>query len=113
MDYANYDGIAIASVNVGITDNDIPLSKSVDSDVFTVKGNSDKIRLSVELTGRSSNQLYEVGVFTVDNQQGNIGDIAPSATGYAEAAVQQAKVIYFLVPCDTLRVSAPQTDAYS
>ncbi|MBD2243465.1 DUF4114 domain-containing protein [Nostoc sp. FACHB-888] len=90
---ANYDGIAIASVNVGITDNDIPLSKSADSDVFTVKGNGNKARLSVELTGRSSNQ-YEVGVFTVDNQQGNIGDIAPGATGYAEAAVQRAKVIF-------------------
>ncbi|MBW4453323.1 MAG: DUF4114 domain-containing protein [Nostoc indistinguendum CM1-VF10] len=91
---ANYDGIAIASVNVGITDNDIPLSKSADSDVFTVKGNGNKARLSVELTSRSSNQLYEVGVFTVDNQQGNIGDIAPGATGYAEAAVQRAKVIF-------------------
>ncbi len=91
---ANYDGIAIASVNVGITDNDIPLSKSADSDVFTLKGNGNKARLSVELTGRSSNQLYEVGVFTVDNQQGNIGDIAPGATGYAEAAVQRAKVIF-------------------
>ncbi|MCC5620913.1 Calx-beta domain-containing protein [Nostoc sp. CHAB 5715] len=91
---ANYDGIAIASVNVGITDNDIPLSKSADSDVFTVKGNGDKARLSVELTDPSSNQLYELGVFTVDNQQGNIGDIAPGATGYAEAAVQRAKVIF-------------------
>ncbi|MBD2415999.1 sodium:calcium exchanger [Nostoc calcicola FACHB-389] len=90
----DYDGIAIDPVNVNITDNDIPLSKNADSDVFTIKGNGDKARLSVELTAHSSNQLYELGVFTVDDEQGNIGNIAPGATGYTEAALQRAKVIF-------------------
>ncbi|WP_392530625.1 DUF4114 domain-containing protein [Nostoc sp. C117] len=89
---ANYNGIAIAPVNVGITDNDIPLSKS--DDVFTIKGNSDRATLLAELTNHSStNQLYELGVFTVDDRQGKIGDITPGATGYAEAALNRAKVI--------------------
>ncbi|MBW4674421.1 MAG: DUF4114 domain-containing protein [Desmonostoc geniculatum HA4340-LM1] len=90
----DYDGIAIDPVNVSITDNDIPLSKSADSDVFTIKGNGDKARLSVELAAHSSNQLYELGVFTVSDEQGNIGNIAPGATGYTEAALQRAKVIF-------------------
>ncbi|MFN6535469.1 MAG: DUF4114 domain-containing protein [Nostoc sp. EkiNYC01] len=90
----DYDGIAIDPVNVNITDNDIPLSKNADSDVFTIKSNGDKARLSVELTAHSSNQLYELGVFTVDDEQGNIGNIAPGATGYTEAALQRAKVIF-------------------
>ncbi|WP_373526672.1 DUF4114 domain-containing protein [Nostoc sp.] len=91
---ANYDGIAIASVNVSITDNDIPLAKSVDNDIFTIKGKDEKARLSVELTGNGSNQLYELGVFAVDDQQGNIQGIAPGTAGYAEAALNRAKVIF-------------------
>ncbi len=91
---ADYDGIAIDPVNVGITDNDIPLSKSSDNDIFTIKGNGDKARLSVELIAHSSNQLYELGVFTVGDREGNIGDIAPGASGYTEAALQRAKVIF-------------------
>ncbi|MBG1265592.1 Calx-beta domain-containing protein [Nostoc sp. WHI] len=91
---ANYDGTAIASVNVNITDNDIPLAKSADNDIFTIKGKGEKARLSVELTGNGSNQLYELGVFAVDDQQGNIQGIAPGAAGYAEAALNRAKVIF-------------------
>jgi len=91
---ANYDGIAIASANVSITDNDIPLAKSADNDIFTIKGKGEKARLSVELTAHSSNQLYELGVFAVDDQQGNIQGIAPGAAGYAEAAFQRAKAIF-------------------
>jgi len=91
---ANYDGIAIASVNVSITDNDIPLAKSADNDIFTIKGKGEKTRLSVELTGHSSNQLYELGVFAVDDQQGNIQGIAPGTAGYTEAALQRGKAIF-------------------
>ncbi|MFN6461326.1 MAG: DUF4114 domain-containing protein [Nostoc sp. DedVER02] len=91
---ADYDGITINPVNLNITDNDIPLSKSADNDIFTIKGNGEKARLSVELINHSSNQLYELAAFTVDDQQGKIGDILPDATGYNEAALQRAKVIF-------------------
>uniref|UniRef100_A0A8J7DD32 DUF4114 domain-containing protein n=1 Tax=Desmonostoc muscorum LEGE 12446 TaxID=1828758 RepID=A0A8J7DD32_DESMC len=91
---ADYDGIAIDPVNINITDNDIPLSKNADNDIFTIKGNGKKTRLSVELTAHSSNQFYELGVFTVSDEQGNIGDIVPGGSGYTEAALQRAKVIF-------------------
>jgi Domain of unknown function (DUF4114)/RTX calcium-binding nonapeptide repeat (4 copies) len=91
---ANYNGIAIDPVGVSITDNDIPLAKSIDNDVFTIKGESDRARLQVTLTGHSSKLVNELGVYVVDDVQGTINGIAPGAAGYATEALERARVIF-------------------
>ncbi|BAY09969.1 Calx-beta domain-containing protein [Calothrix sp. NIES-2098] len=91
---ANYNGIAIGSVGVSITDNDIPLAKSADNDVFTIKGDGDQARLQVTLTGNSSKLVNELGVYVVDDAQGKINGIAPGAAGYTQAALERARVIF-------------------
>ncbi|MEH2294226.1 MAG: DUF4347 domain-containing protein [Nostoc sp.] len=76
--------------------NDKPtfkLSKIAD-DIFKISNSSSKSKLQVTLTGQSSNLVNELGVFTVDDAQGNINGIAPGAAGYAQAALDRAKVIF-------------------
>ncbi|MBN4001193.1 DUF4347 domain-containing protein [Nostoc sp. LPT] len=108
---ANYNGTVSLNYNVidgkgGITTatgsfsldavNDAPtfkLSKIAD-DIFKISNSSSKSKLQVTLTGQSSNFVNEIGVFTVDDAQGNINGIAPGATGYAQAALDRAKVIF-------------------
>lgn len=90
----NYNDIAISPVEVNIIDNDIPLVQNSSNDVFTIKGNSNKVNLQITLTGRTSNLVNELGVFIVDDASGNINGIAPGATGYAQAALQRARVIF-------------------
>ena len=69
------------------------LSKIAD-DIFKIPNSSSKSKLQVTLTGQSSNLVNELGVFTVDDAQGNINGIAPGAAGYAQAALDRAKVIF-------------------
>ncbi|MEH2241818.1 putative Ig domain-containing protein, partial [Nostoc sp.] len=69
------------------------LSKIAD-DIFKISDSSSKSKLEVTLTGQSSNLVNELGVFTVDDAQGNINGIAPGAAGYAQAALDRAKVIF-------------------
>ena len=76
--------------------NDIPtLTKNANNDVFTIKGkgNDQKATLSVKLTEQSYDQIYELGVFAVDDEQGKIQGIAPSDAGYTEAALKRSKVL--------------------
>ncbi|MEH2450965.1 DUF4347 domain-containing protein [Nostoc sp.] len=107
----NYNGTVSLNYNVidgkgGITPatgsfsldtrNDAPtfkLSKIAD-DIFKISNSSSKSKLQVTLTGQSSNLVNELGVFTVDDAQGNINGIAPGAAGYAQVALDRAKVIF-------------------
>ncbi|BAZ28863.1 alkaline phosphatase-like protein [Cylindrospermum sp. NIES-4074] len=75
--------------------NDIPtqILNSKD-DVFNVLGEFSKVKLKVKLTGRNSSLANELGVFTVDDQNGTINGIAPGAAGYTEAALARSKVIF-------------------
>ncbi|MBE9039089.1 DUF4114 domain-containing protein [aff. Roholtiella sp. LEGE 12411] len=50
--------------------------------------------LSFKLVKPSSSTVYELGVFTVDDAEGKIGNIAPGATGYTEAALKRAKAVF-------------------
>ncbi|BAY89986.1 MULTISPECIES: DUF4114 domain-containing protein [unclassified Tolypothrix] len=77
-----------------IDDDKKSLECTTDGDVFTIRGESDKARLKVNLTGYNSKSVNELGVFVVDDTQGRINGIAPGAAGYAEAALARAKVIF-------------------
>ncbi|MEH2399958.1 DUF4114 domain-containing protein, partial [Nostoc sp.] len=83
-------GLAVEDKNSTPT---FKLSKIAD-DIFKISNSSSKSKLQVTLTGQSSNRVNEIGVFTVDDAQGNINGIAPGATGYAQAALDRAKVIF-------------------
>ncbi|WP_375469929.1 DUF4347 domain-containing protein [uncultured Nostoc sp.] len=86
----------MASATAIININDAPtfkLSKIADN-IFKISNSSSKSKLQVTLTGQSSNLVNEIGVFTVDDAQGNINGIAPGAAGYAQAALDRAKVIF-------------------
>ena len=59
------------------------------NDVFTV---SEKFQFN--LIENSQTQLNELGVFVVDDEEGTINGIAPCDKGYAEAAIERAKVVF-------------------
>lgn len=74
-----------------------PLLKQVGSDVFNIQGPSDKTTLQVQLTGRNSSQVNQVGVYTVDDANGNIDGTAPDAEGYAAKALANSQIIFSVV----------------
>lgn len=78
--------------------NNVYLTKATDSDTFTLTGGRGKPKLQVSLTGRNSGLVNELGVFTVDDATtGKIGNLAPGAAGYAEAALARSKTILSVI----------------
>jgi 3-phytase len=66
-----------------------------DSDIFSVgSGTKPKPALSFTVNSNGANQVGELGVFIVDDADGNIDGLAPNASGYAEKALARAKVIF-------------------
>jgi predicted extracellular nuclease len=63
-------------------------------DVFNISGVSAKVRLKVQFSGRNSNLVNELGVYTVDDQNGTVNGIAPGAAGYPQAVLERSKVIF-------------------
>ncbi|MEC4991409.1 MAG: cadherin-like domain-containing protein, partial [Oscillatoria sp. PMC 1068.18] len=45
----------------------------------------------------SSGEIQEVGVYTVDDEEGTIDGIAPGEDGYLEAAIERANVLFSLI----------------
>ncbi|NET87999.1 MAG: DUF4114 domain-containing protein [Kamptonema sp. SIO1D9] len=43
-------------------------------------------------------QVSEIGVFTVDNEQGTINNLSLGTSGYQEAALENSKVIFSMLP---------------
>ncbi|WYL92551.1 MAG: Calx-beta domain-containing protein [Gloeotrichia echinulata IR180] len=73
-----------------INNDDIPMAKNPDNDIFTLKG-IDKARLKVTLTGQSSNLVNELGVFTVDDTSGKIGS---DRAAYVKENLAKAQIIF-------------------
>ncbi|MDZ8055623.1 MAG: DUF4114 domain-containing protein [Aulosira sp. ZfuVER01] len=63
-------------------------------DIFHISNDSAKATLQFTLTGHNSQQVNEIGVFAVDDHTGKIGDLAPGSAGYAQLALDRAKVIF-------------------
>jgi 3-phytase/alkaline phosphatase D len=82
-----------AASNDQITFPPTKLNK-IGNDVLRVDGGFGQPKLQVTLTGRSSQAVNELGVFTVDDAEGRINGIAPGAAGYTQAALARAKVIF-------------------
>ena len=82
--------------NTPILGPTIKLSK-ISGDIFNISNSIAKSKLQVTLTERNSNLVNELGVFTVDDAQGNINGIAPGAAGYTQAALDRSKVIFSII----------------
>ncbi len=87
----NFDTATVTVDIIGSLQRTLSLGKIAD-DIFTISGNTPK--LQVNLAGRNSNLVNELGVFTVDDAQGKINGIAPGETGYTQAALNKSKVIF-------------------
>jgi Mg-chelatase subunit ChlD len=87
----NFDTATVTVDITGSLQRTLSLGKIAD-DIFTISGNTPK--LQVNLAGRNSNLVNELGVFTVDDAQGKINGIAPGETGYTQAALNKSKVIF-------------------
>lgn len=71
--------------------------KNTQNDILTIKTSDvdNKPKLQLQLTRISTNTIYELGVFTVDDIEGNINGIAPGTTDYIPTALARAKVVLF------------------
>ncbi|MEA5529261.1 DUF4114 domain-containing protein [Dolichospermum sp. UHCC 0684] len=87
----NFDTATVTVDITGSLQRTLSLGKIAD-DIFTISGNTPK--LQVNLAGRNSNLVNELGVFTVDDAQGKINGIAPGETGYTQAVLNKSKVIF-------------------
>lgn len=67
-----------------------------ENEIVRLRGgnSSGKVKLKVTLQEYSSSFVNEMGVFSVDDDNGNIDGIAPGASGYTEAALARAKVVF-------------------
>jgi len=71
---------------------------NISDDVFNITNSIAKSRLQVTLIGQNSNFVNDLAVFTVDDAQGRINGIAPTDTGYTQAALSRAKNIFSAIP---------------
>jgi len=64
-------------------------------DIFKISNsNGGDAKLKVTLNSQGSSVVNELGMFTVDDEQGRINGIAPDAPGYTQAALERSKVIF-------------------
>nr|MDJ0677920.1 DUF4114 domain-containing protein [Calothrix sp. MO_167.B42] len=70
------------------------LAKNNDKGIFQIEGGQNTVKLKISLTGLNSNTVNELGVFFVDDADGNIDGIAPGASGYTQAALKRSRVAF-------------------
>lgn len=69
--------------------------------LFTLSGTNNPFLLLFNLIESNTVYVNEVGVFAVDDDLGTINGIAPDETGYLEAALQKAQVVFSALPDNT------------
>ena len=70
------------------------LAKLAD-DIFTISGGTaGKPKLQITISDSNPKSVNDLAVFTVDDAQGKINGIAPTETGYTQAALSRAKNIF-------------------
>ncbi|MGF2033818.1 MAG: transporter substrate-binding domain-containing protein [Nostoc sp. CmiVER01] len=81
--------------NASLTDEpDFPLllSRSLANDKVLKLGSATKLKLKINKN--NSTQVNEIGVFVVDDDAGTIGGLTPGASGYAQAALARAQIMF-------------------
>lgn len=71
---------------------------SYNNDIFQIGGDEfTKVKIKIQIKGRSSKLVNELGIFNVDDDNGTIDGIAPGAAGYEEAAKARATSIFSVI----------------
>ncbi|MGF1675362.1 MAG: cadherin domain-containing protein, partial [Rivularia sp. (in: cyanobacteria)] len=86
---------ATADITINLADQpltQIDTSQSQNG-IFTLNG-GDSTNVKFTLTNNDTEKVNEVGVFLVDDENGNINGNAPGSDGYLQAALEKAQVIF-------------------
>ena len=86
---------ATADITINLADQpltQIDTSQSQNG-IFTLNG-GDSTNVKFTLTNNDTEKVNEVGVFLVDDENGNINGLAPGSDGYLQAALEKAQVIF-------------------
>ncbi|WP_413200787.1 FG-GAP-like repeat-containing protein [Nostoc piscinale] len=87
----NDDGISVLLNNTIFQGN----FTNPNNDIFEIGGSElTKVKIKIQIKGRSTALLNELGVFNVDDDEGKIEGILPGAAGYQEKALARAKTIF-------------------
>ncbi|NEO99754.1 MAG: DUF4114 domain-containing protein [Symploca sp. SIO2E9] len=77
-----------------LTGGDInPVLDTANNGIFSLDGVV-ATNLLFKINSIESDQVNEIGVFTVDDQNGNIGNLAPDSDGYLAAALGRSQTIF-------------------
>jgi Calx-beta domain/Domain of unknown function (DUF4114) len=92
----DYSIIGKISGTVNINDNDAKTPKLIEPapHELEIEGGTGKSVLKFTKIGQEGVGKDEVCAFVVDNEQGQIGGIAPGAAGYVVAALERAQVVF-------------------
>jgi predicted chitinase len=88
--------ISSTIVSIEITEaNVIPSLTKIADDIFSISGGTaGKPKLQITISDSISRSVNDFAVFTVDDAQGRINGIAPTETGYTQAALSRAKNVF-------------------
>ncbi|KST63570.1 cadherin domain-containing protein [Mastigocoleus testarum] len=84
------------TANVTVNLNDVPPAQfdtESNNGIFTLNG-GDPTNIKFTLTNNDTENVNEVGVFVVDDENGNIDGLTPGSEGYLQAALEKAQVIF-------------------
>ena len=84
------------TANITVNLNDVPPAQfdtESNNGIFTLNG-GDSTNIKFTLANNDTDNVNEVGVFVVDDENGNIDGLAPGSEGYLQAALERAQVIF-------------------
>jgi len=90
-------GEATAQVNITVNPGQ---SLTQTGNVLKWNGNPDQLKLKASLSSKQSQPfvINEIGVFVVEDEQGRVNGLLPGTTGYVQAALEKAQVIFSVLP---------------
>ena len=83
---------AEVTVNLGDVPPGLFDTNQSQNGIFTLSGDSNNLKFILNNVG--TDNVNEVGVFVVDDENGNVDGLAPSSEGYLKAALQRAQVVF-------------------
>ncbi|NJM18905.1 MAG: DUF4114 domain-containing protein [Richelia sp. SM1_7_0] len=91
-DAGNLSDTAEVTVNLGDVPPGLFDTNQSQNGIFTLSGDSNNLKFILNNVG--TDNVNEVGVFVVDDENGNVDGLAPSSEGYLKAALQRAQVVF-------------------
>ncbi|MEA5469011.1 DUF4114 domain-containing protein [Spirulina sp. 06S082] len=76
-------------------------NSSSQSGVFQLGKSANPVNLQINLQTNATQQVHELGVFVVDDEQGRVNGLKPGDSGYFNAALSKAQIIFSALPQNT------------